>query len=71
LILEGSNMAKASNLHKYHVVLVSGDERDINGSDARAEHGALVIRDTAGEAVTLYAPGEWRLCEAERRDDRT
>ena len=60
---------KGSGTHKFHVVLANDEERDVIGDDARVDAGALVIRTHAGDAV-IYAPGEWRLCELRRQDDR-
>ena len=58
------------NPHKYHVVLSDGTERDVPGRDVHTHDGALIIDNAAGEAAVLYAPGQWMLCELERRDDR-
>jgi hypothetical protein len=62
---------KNNRVHKFHLVLADGSERDITGTDARIVDGGLEVRnaDPNGELV-LYAPNAWTLCELEIMDDR-
>jgi len=59
-----------SPIHSYHVILTTGDERDIKGAAVELHGGALVIRNAQGAHVVTYAPGQWTMCELERSDDR-
>jgi len=56
-------------LRKFHIVLTSGEERDVTGKEAKVRDGALVITNNSEEAV-IYAAGQWVMCELERKDDR-
>jgi len=56
--------------HSFHLVLASGEERDVTGDDATVNPvGALVITGADDRGAVVYAPGAWVLCEPERRDD--
>lgn len=58
-------------LHKFHVVLADGSERDVTGEAANVVGGgALVITSASDEELVMYAAGAWTLCEQERKDDR-
>jgi hypothetical protein len=57
-------------MKKFHLILVTGEERDVTGEDVEVGHdGSLVIGSHEGPVV-IYAPGAWTLCELERKDDR-
>jgi hypothetical protein len=61
---------KESSLQSFHIVLADGTERDVKGSALQIiGSGALVIENPDAGAVA-YAPGTWKLCELERKDDR-
>jgi hypothetical protein len=57
-------------MHKYHLVLATGDERDVTASAIRLEAGILSFLNGAGETTLCYAPGSWTYVELERKDDR-
>ena len=54
----------------YHVTLATG-ERNIPAARPHVEAcGALVLTNSTGTLVGIYAPGQWTSCEPERRDDK-
>jgi hypothetical protein len=56
---------------QYHVTFTEGTplEDNFGGSDVRVHDGALVIENAAGRAALLFAPGTWKRCELESRDE--
>jgi|KBSMisStaDraftv2_1062788.scaffolds.fasta_scaffold00662_12 hypothetical protein len=63
-------MAKSGSLHSYHLVLADGSERDVKGHDINAHDGALIVLNNERGAVVMYAAGQWRMAELERKDDK-
>jgi hypothetical protein len=59
----------ASKVHKYHIVLANGTERDVVGSEANVRDGCLIVQGTTDNSV-IYAAGQWHMCELERKDDK-
>jgi hypothetical protein len=57
-------------MHRYHLILADGSQRDIPGDEVTVIEGSLVVRNTQGAPVVVYAPGTWQLCELERLDDK-
>jgi hypothetical protein len=58
-------------LRKFHIVLESGEERDVTGKEARVRDGALIIEGGDSQESVIYAAGKWVMCELERKDDRS
>jgi|GEM_PF-5030015 len=57
-------------MRNYHVVLHSGDERNVKASDIQVEmNGTLWFFNEAGERFMAYGPATWLLVEVETRDD--
>ena len=57
-------------MHKYHVVLVDGTERDITAAELILDNGAIIFRSDYGEPTVVYAPDTWVMVELERKDDK-
>lgn len=57
-------------LHKYHIVLGNGDERDLSAAGIRTDGGILELLNNERDVVVAYGPGQWTMVEREARDDR-
>ena len=57
-------------MHKYHVILADGTERDIIASEIILDNGSLVFRSDYGDPTVVYAPDTWVMVEVERKDDK-
>jgi hypothetical protein len=60
---------RSIELHKYHLVLKDGVERDVTGAEAMTRDGALIIYNKEGDPKVMYGHGQWQLCELESQDE--
>lgn len=61
-----------AEMQRFHIMLKSGEERDVTADRFDVDAGTLVFRRGTKDAaaVLAYAEGEWSAVEVERLDDK-
>lgn len=57
-------------MHKYHLVLSDGNERDVTAAGVQFVGPILSFYNEQGEPTLAYSEGEWKYVELERLDDK-